>query len=568
MRGRLALRGPLVGACLAAAAALLAALPAVGEAPTVEVRLQPERFGVEDLARLTVTVVGGDGRLAAPELGPLANLQVVSGPSTENHFSWVNGVATSSVRFIYLLQPAEVGPASVGAVTVRVGDMTVVSKPIAAEVVAGSLAPPRRGRQVPPAARDPFADLFDPFGESFGRREITEASLTLRQLVNGREVVVGEPLVATVVLDTTVTGIEGFEWVTPPAYPGWWAQRVDLPEQISPEVVEREGTRVHRYVVARHVLVPLKAGVVEIPAAKARVGIRARSVFAPLQVAERGSAALGVTVRDRPPAPAGFAGAVGDLRYRSSVEPSRVAFGESAVVSVELEGRGNLPLVETPPVWPTCAECETYPPEEESAFEVKGSGIQGRRVWRTTLVPRRFGDLELGPVTLAVFDPASGTYRSQVLGPLKLEVTPPVPTPTAVVVAGGPPAGPPPDEGPPSPPGAATTARPPWLWLVVGLVTGSVAGVLLTWVAARRRGDAVPRRRGRQSPAERARELQATLETWWHGARDGDGVDELRADMEALRRDLETVRFAPGRADHSETIADLEERLRSLMRRA
>jgi len=565
--GRAAPRGSLL-AGVALAVAALAAIPSAGQEPSVDVRLQPERFGVEDLARLSVTVVGGDGRVAAPELGPLSNLEVVSGPSTENHFSWVNGVATSSVRFTYLLQPAEVGPASVGAVTVRIGDTTVVSKPISTEVVAGSLAPPRRGRQVPPMARDPFADLFDPFGESFGRREVTEASLTLRQLVSGREVAVGEPIVATVVLDTTVTGIEGFEWVTPPAYPGWWAQRVDLPEQISPEVVERDGTRMHRYVVARHVLVPLKTGAVEIPAVKARVGIRARSVFAPLQVVERGSAETRVTVRDRPSAPPGFAGAVGDLRYSASVDPGRIAFGESAVVSIELEGRGNLPLVEPPPVWPTCADCETYPPEEESAFEVKGSGIQGRRLWRTTLVPRTWGSLDLGTVTLAVFDPSSGSYRSQVLGPLKLEVSAPEPTPTPVVVAGAAPAEPLPGERTGTLPEAGGAARPPWLWLVVGLAAGSVAGILLTFMVVRRRGAAVPRRRGRQRPAERARELQAALESWWHTRRDNGSTDELKADMEALRRDLETVRFAPGRADHSETIADLEERLRSLMRRA
>jgi hypothetical protein len=41
----------------------------------------------------------------------------------------------------------------------------------------------------------------------------------------------------------------------------------------------------------------------------------------------------------------------------------------------------------------------------------------------------------------------------------------------------------------------------------------------------------------------------------------------VRSEMEQLRRDLEAVRFAPGRADHSQTIADLEERLRSLIRR-
>ncbi len=42
----------------------------------------------------------------------------------------------------------------------------------------------------------------------------------------------------------------------------------------------------------------------------------------------------------------------------------------------------------------------------------------------------------------------------------------------------------------------------------------------------------------------------------------------LEEDMKQLRRELEAVRFAPGRADHSQTVADIEERVRGLMRLA
>jgi hypothetical protein len=38
--------------------------------------------------------------------------------------------------------------------------------------------------------------------------------------------------------------------------------------------------------------------------------------------------------------------------------------------------------------------------------------------------------------------------------------------------------------------------------------------------------------------------------------------------MQELRRELEQVRFAPSRADHTETVADLEARVRRLMRLA
>jgi hypothetical protein len=561
-------RGPWLS--FGVAAVVLAAGLAAAEQPALDVRLQPERLGVEDLTQLVVTVVGGEGQVSVPEVGPLQNLQVVSGPSTENHFSWINGVATSSVRFVYLLQPTAVGPASVGTIAVRVGDVALTSAPISAEVVAGRLAPPRRSRQVPPQGRNPWDDLLNPFGED--RREAAETSVSVRQLASDREVVVGQPIIATVVLDTTVTGIEGFEWVTPPSYPGWWAQRVDLPEQISPELVERDGARYHRYVVARHVLVPLKAGTLPLPAAQARIGIRARSVFAPLQVVERASGALEVEVRDRPPAPPGYAGAVGDLKYSVKLEPQAIAAGESAVLTIELDGSGNLPLVEAPPAWPACAGCETYPPEEESKVTVDSSGVHGKRMWRTTLVPRSSGEQRIEPVTVAVYDPAAGKYRAQVLGPLTLKVNAPPPTPTplsvgpAVAPAGGEQSTNR-DGGPTAVASPSGRGKSPWLLIAAGVLAGALAGILVTWVAVRRRSNLVPRRRASQSPAERARELQAALESWWLSVRDGTTAEELRADMEQLRRDLESVRFAPGRADHSQTIADLEDRLKGLLRR-
>jgi hypothetical protein len=71
-----------------------------------------------------------------------------------------------------------------------------------------------------------------------------------------------------------------------------------------------------------------------------------------------------------------------------------------------------------------------------------------------------------------------------------------------------------------------------------------------------------------QTPAERARELQVALERWWLDARARRPKPGVEEEMQRIRRELEAVRFAPGRADHSETIVELEERFRRLSRRA
>ena len=540
------------------------ALRAAGAAePTLDVRFEPERFGVEDVARLVIRVHEPPSELGEPELGELTNLRVVAGPSRGSEFSFVNGVTSSAVSFSYVVRAEAEGPASVGPVSVTAGDRKLAAGPVTVEVAPGSVAPPRRGGRVSPFPVDPFGDLY-------GRRQpAQEAKVALRHVVTPSSAVVGQPVTATVFLDTTAA-VDEFAWVAAPSYPGWWTQRVEPPEQVTPQPVEVDGVRFNRFMVSRHALIPLRAGELVIPEVEARVGARGRGFLDPGQVVERSTAQLRVAVSERPPAPAGYGGAVGNLRYTATVEPAEIAFGESAVVTVQIAGTGNLPLVETPSRWPTCDACDAYPPENVDRVAVDDDGIHGSRAWRVTLVPRQSGRLQLGPVEMAVFDAAAGRYVRQTLGPLELVVAPPPPTP---VPAGQPPAvGAQPPAAAPEP-GAAVPAgaRTPAWWLPAAGALGLgilLGGAAVWWIGRARRRSAIPPRVSGESPAERARSLQVALERWWIDVRSRKAGDGLEAEMEALRRELEAVRFAPGRADHSETIVGLEERLRRLLRRA
>ena len=543
------------GRALGLLAMVLAAAGAAGATePRLQVELEPRRFGIEDTARLVVRIIEPPPGVSTPELGELTNLEVLANVERADEFNLMNGVAIRSLAFTYAVRGREVGPVTVGEVVVHASDLELRSRPVTGEVIPGSVAPPRR--RTSPFFNDPFADFFD-------RRRMPEAQVVLRHLIGARKVMVGQPVVAAVVLDTTA-GISDFDWVDVPAYPGWWAQRVDPPERITPEPVEVDGTRFSRFVIARHVLVPLKAGTLTVPAVKARIAVGGRSPFDPGEVVERSTATLEATATQPPPPPAGFAGAVGDLSYSADLKPHEVELGSSAVLSIRLGGSGNLPLVDNPPRWPAADGCTTYPPEEESTIDVGDGGIRGSRTWRMTVVPERAGTLRFEPVTVAVFDPAAGAYRRQTLGPFTLRVTMPPPTPTPV---------PPPDAAPPPPPASqpqgevlAPAQSPQWLLVAGGLLGGAVLGGLVVWAVGRRRRSPIPPARPGQSPAERARELQMALERWWVDARDGESAAALRPEMEALRRDLEAVRFAPERADHSDTVRDLAVRLASLIK--
>lgn len=551
------------------ATVLVAAAAASGGAaePSLEVGLDPQRLGVEDLTRLTVRVFDPDNQRPSADLGELVNLEVVQGPSTETQFSWVNGRATSAIGLSWVLRPLAPGGAAVGPLSVRVGDAVLTAPAVTAEVVPGTLQRQR------PRARGPFG-VSDPFAELFGgsRRPSRPIKVGLRHLVERSRLFEGQTVVVSVVLDTTGGSVDGFEWIQPPEYPGWWVQRVEMPDRVEATQVEAEGEVYNRFEIGRFVLIPLKTGSLTIPAASARIGFRGRSVFTPQSVIERSTGDVVVEVKERPATPAGFTGAVGDLRYSVSLEPSAIEFGASTVVTITLEGQGNLPLVQAPFEWPTCADCEAYPPEEESSIVVDGDGVRGSRSWSTTLLPRSWGELTLEAVELAVFDPVAGGYRYRTLGPLQLQVAPPPPTPAPTLPPGVEPAiagkASPQQDREPGPMAGTNGERgmSTWVLVAVALLAGLAVGGGLAWLIIRRRASLIPPRKRGQSPSERARVLQAALEQWWQGLPDSAREGEAKDEMTAIRRQLEGVRFAPGRADHTDTVHDIEKRLRRLMK--
>ncbi|MCP4895905.1 MAG: protein BatD [bacterium] len=542
----------------------IVAMPANAQKPGFEVSLEPKRLGVEDLTRLIVTVTEPSKVKTAPTIGECENFEVVAGPSTENQFSIVNGVTSTTIRFVYILQPLDVGPAKVGPIEVVFGDETLVSDPIDAEVVPGSLRQQRpQGRQRP-RSMNPFGDLL---GESRGRRPTQRVEVILRHLVPRHDLVMGEAMLVEIVLDSNVASVDHFDFVEQPSYPGWWAQRVELARPITPALVEIKGTRYYRYTISQHVLIPLKEGELTVPEVQARIGVRGRSVFDAPRLVERSAKEVKVAVEPLPPAPEGFSGAVGQLRYSASLEPAVIEFGQPAVLTIELEGSGNLPLVESPVLWPSCEECEAYPPEEESSYTIDASGIHGKRVWRTTFVPRTWGELELSPVMLAIFDPSAHTYRRQTLGLLDLTVSAPPATPTPLVTVASERDAKDGSDGDADGVRKDSTEGLSWLLVGVTLIVGAVVGGGAVWLLLRRKASVLPPARDGQTPSERARELQLALERWWLDAQHSKRAESVAHDMEKLREQLETVRFAPGRADHTETVVDLENRLRKLMKR-
>ncbi len=110
------------------------------------------------------------------------------------------------------------------------------------------------------------------------------------------------------------------------------------------------------------------------------------------------------------PAPAAFAGAVGDFVLESRLSKTEVNVGDSVTWTVQLRGTGNWPEVTRLPVRTVPKEVTATAPILKREF-AEGAVFEGSLTEEVLLVPNRAGAFSLGPVRFVFFDPKEGKYQ-------------------------------------------------------------------------------------------------------------------------------------------------------------
>jgi len=117
-----------------------------------------------------------------------------------------------------------------------------------------------------------------------------------------------------------------------------------------------------------------------------------------------------IEVRPLPPAPDGFAGAVGDFQLASKVVPVHVRIGEPVTWTVELSGSGNWPEIHGLPSREAPASFQVIQPRPKRT-QAQNKLFDATLAEDVVLVPTQPGTFELPPLNFAYFDPKSGAYR-------------------------------------------------------------------------------------------------------------------------------------------------------------
>ena len=212
-----------------------------------------------------------------------------------------------------------------------------------------------------------------------------------------------------------------------PDFKGFWSRTIPQPDQLEPDMLYLDGERIGKVVLLQRALFPRRAGRLEIESAKARLSAmipdqaRFGSLLPRPREIVRSSKPLSLNVRQLPTAPAGFTGAVGQLRLNAQLTPTELEVGQAATLTLQLEGQGHLQGLPVPQL-PAMPGVEIFPPQQQSIETVRRRGVSGERTWSFVLVPQRPGQWQLPTIEIPYFDPREERYRTASAQPPKLTV--------------------------------------------------------------------------------------------------------------------------------------------------
>jgi hypothetical protein len=577
---------------------LILALPAMPVMPAmaaddVKVTVEPEVIGLDETA--TLTIEAHTEGLSTERFRPsfeLDNLETVGSPSQYDDMRFSNGHLSRTFRLSWELRPLGLGKARVRAIAVQLGD-TLTQVPareirVQQEPTRLAQAPARRQRE-----DDPFHQFFGRMPNPF-RREPQQPDVFVRCEAQPQRPVVGQQVLYTIYLYTR-ENIGGISTSGVPTFQGFWTRDIPLPRQLPMEMLDIDGRRYARVPLLKKALFPLRPGHYRLEPATIDLLVQHYErgfFFGPAVVrpeqARLQTAAQTVDVQPLPPAPPGFAGAVGQIALGAELEPRQVHLGEAATLTVRLSGVGNLQGIHEPRVTPPPG-LTLLPPQQEGRDDLNGTAVRGLRVWRYAVIPDRAGRFTLESPRITYFDPAEGRYQVAAAPELGLTALPragsaAAGSPTPPAGHGAAPAG---SSGRRWAPLLAWLLILPWgLALVVTLLRRRPAAALGSSPepGAARELEAALRQ---AESEERPRQLALRVEEAWRALLDrrwgvspetppsrwrellaSQGVETGTLDeLGLLIEDLQYLRFAPQLSTTDNLRADALDRSRRLLRR-
>ncbi|MBI3551420.1 MAG: protein BatD [Elusimicrobia bacterium] len=427
---------------------------------TISAEVDKTDVALNDQIVLAVTVTGPQTSLPEPEIPSLPNFSIYSSGRNQN-ITFVNGSVSSSIIFTYVLEPRFVGKGVIPPIAVVYQGHRAQTSPIEIQVGRpGASAPtptqqapgPARANPIPaaPPQRAPAAAAPQPPPRE-RKAVVAGAPVFVQAVADKKTAFVNEQVTLTVRFYTSVNLLGNPQYIAPKT-DGFLAE--DLPPERHGNTVI--SNRTYYFSEIKTALFPAQAGRLGVGPATVRVQIQQNVNVDPFATdffekffsqglvsavtRDLVSEPLSIAAQALPEAdkPKDFSGAVGRFSIAAAVDRSSVKVGDAVGLTVTVGGVGNLKAIGDPRM-PELPSWRVYDTVTSLNLEKKDDKVQGSKVFKTVLVPRVSGDLQVPAIGFSYFDPEKRAYVRAESLPLAVKVAPSPGAPA--VPAGAPPAG-------------------------------------------------------------------------------------------------------------------------------
>lgn len=363
---------------------------------------------------------GDDFQLVwGPQKGSSSSIQIINGKRSSSH----------QTTFTYILIPKATGTFQLPAATALLSGDRISSTQASIQVVSdGASSSQSLGQNGGKSSGGGQTS-------STGSGEISSNDLFMRLSLSRTEVVIGEPITATLKIYQRAN-VVGFENAKFPTFNGFWSQETYVPNNIEFKRESLDDKIYNTAVLRTYVLIPQQSGAITIDPAElvCLVNIRtapstSNSLFDSFFQDEYRTIRKRVTtpavkVKVNPlPAgqPASFGGGVGNFGISARLTTDNLKTHDAASLIITVSGRGNVALLEEPKVnFPP--DFEVYDTKTTENTDKSNGGTSGSKSFEYPFIPRSHGDFTIDPVEYSYYDVNAGKYVTLRTEPLHVKV--------------------------------------------------------------------------------------------------------------------------------------------------
>lgn len=363
---------------------------------------------------------GDDFQLVwGPQKGSSSSIQIINGKRSSSH----------QTTFTYILIPKATGTFQLPAATALLSGDRISSTQASIRVVSDGASSSQSSGQ------NGGKSSGGGQTSSTGSGEISSNDLFMRLSLSRTEVVIGEPITATLKIYQRAN-VVGFENAKFPTFNGFWSQETYVPNNIEFKRESLDDKIYNTAVLRTYVLIPQQSGTITIDPAElvCLVNIRtapstSNSLFDSFFQDEYRTIRKRVTtpavkVKVNPlPAgqPASFGGGVGNFGISARLTTDNLKTHDAASLVITVSGRGNVALLEEPKVnFPP--DFEVYDTKTTENTDKSNGGTSGSKSFEYPFIPRSHGDFTIDPVEYSYYDVNAGKYVTLRTEPLHVKV--------------------------------------------------------------------------------------------------------------------------------------------------